>query len=81
MRSVEESKIQLLMALAGSMVMPVGLPPSEVMVQEPTNEPPTVYWKTLSGELLLTTQMLVPSVTRSVASALLLFRLKLLAAV
>ena len=28
--------------------MPVGLPPPEVMVQEPRSEPPTVYLKTLS---------------------------------
>ena len=59
--------------------MPVGLPPPPEIVQLPCNEPLTVYLKTLSALLvLLRTQMLVPSVTRSVASLLALLRAKLL---
>jgi hypothetical protein len=42
----------------------VGPPPPEVIVQLPWIEPPPVYLKTLSVlEVLLTTQMLAPSVT------------------
>jgi hypothetical protein len=44
------------------MVIPVGLPPEEIL-QLPRSEPPTMYLKTLSVEVvLLTSQMLVPSV-------------------
>ena len=61
-------------------VMPVGLSPPEVIVQLPSRVPETVYLKTLSVVLSLTTQILVPSVTRSLGLVLPLFRLKLLAA-
>ena len=69
------------LTLDGSIVSPVGLPPPPLIVQLPSSDPPTVYLKTLSLlDVLLSTQMLAPSVTRSVASLLLLLRLKLLAA-
>ena len=51
--------------MAGSSVIPVGLPPPDEIVQLPSKVPLVVYLKTLSVELSLTTQMLVPSVTRS----------------
>ncbi len=61
---------------------PVGLPPPELIVQLPSNEPLTVYLKILSVlDVLLTTQIDEPSVTRSEGLVLLPFRLKLLAAV
>ena len=46
--SVALSTIQMSADAGGSIVMPVGLPPPEVMVQLPRSEPPTVYLKTLS---------------------------------
>ena len=71
----------MLLTFAGSMVIPVGLPPPELIVQLPRSEPETVYLNTLSLELSLTTQMLEPSVTKSLGFVLPLLRLKLLAAV
>ncbi len=50
------------------------------MVQLPSSDPVSVYLKTLSVVLSLTTHRYVPSVTISLGLVLPLFRLKLLAA-
>ena len=61
-------------------MIPVGLPPPELIVQLPASDPDTEYLKTLSVVLSLMTHSDVPSVTMSLGLVLPLFRLKLLAA-
>ena len=78
--SVALSTIQMWLTLAGSIVMPVGLPPPELIVQLPTSEPAIVYLKTLSVELSLTTHRCTPLVTTSFGLVLPLLSAKLLAA-
>ena len=70
------------LTLVGLIVMPVGWVFAGSMVQLPSNEPDSVYLKTLSA-VPSTTQNEVPSVTMSwglVSPFLPLARLKLLAA-
>src|SRR4051794_15728057 len=68
------------LTFAGLMVRPVGCVFTGSMVQLPSEEPDSVYLKTLSVVLSSTTQMDVPSVTMPLPLVLALFRLKLLAA-
>src|SRR4051812_22410968 len=60
--------------------MPVGLVPAPAMAQLPSSAPERVYLKTLSVVESSTTHRLTPSVTMSLGLALLVLRLKLLAA-
>src|SRR4029079_10058931 len=64
----------------GSSVIPVGDPPPPLSAQLPRSEPARVYLKTLSVAASSTTQIDVPSVTRSLASLLPLLRAKPLVA-
>ncbi len=74
------STIHSVPGLLGSRVIPVGLESRLSIVQLPSSVPVRVYLNTLSVAALLITQMLAPSVTRSVALEFWLLRLKLLAA-
>src|SRR4029077_18531626 len=71
----------MLLTLVGSIVMPVGCVFAGSMAQLPSDEPESVYLKTLSVVLPSSTiQNDVPSVTRSLGLVSALLRPKLLAA-
>ena len=79
-RSVPLSTIQICRTSVGSIVMPVGADaPDVVIIQLPRSLLSLIlYLKTLSAVLSFTTQIEVPSVTRSLESLLALFKAKLL---